>query len=572
LEVPQRTDPVLVRAEAEALLSAERAAKIMSAALDGIVVSSADGSIADFNQAAERVFGFTKDEVLGRDMADLLIPPAFREEQRAMFAAHLTGEGTRKVGHRVESFGLRRNGEVFPLEVSVIDVDVDPGRFICFFRDISDRRMAEEELRILAENDPLTDLPNRSTFFRALTRHLAVHGEHTDHGSLLLIDLDQFKRINDTFGHRTGDDCLRHVARVLKERIRDDDLLARFGGDEFVVLLPTATVQSATNVGAALVSLLRQRPLFVEGGPIRITASIGVAPVAVGASPELLLHHADSAMYEAKGAGRNRVAVHSDAVPEPRRSTSQAGQAEHIRDALAGARFQLFAQPIVDLRTGQVDGHELLVRMADPSGALRLPSTFLPTAERFDLVQQIDCWVVGEAVRLLHLAEDQRRPPPRLHVNLSGRSLSDRSVLSDIEAFVLTVDASRLVFEVTESAAVTQLDTAVAFTERLAALGCGLSLDDFGIGYASFFYLKHLPLESIKIDGSFVLGMLTNTLDRAVVRATVSLAEEMGFTTIGEHVDSQPILEELRRLGVGYVQGHHLGRPQPAAMALGLQP
>jgi diguanylate cyclase (GGDEF)-like protein/PAS domain S-box-containing protein len=563
------TDQAL--AHDDAARSSTRAGRIMSGVLDGIVVSSADGTITDFNRAAERVFGYARDEVVGEDMAELLIPPAFREEQRAIFAAHLSGEDTRTVGGRVEAFGLRRNGEVFPLELSVIDVEVDPGRFICFFRDISDRRTAEEELRVLAEHDPLTGLPNRTTFFQALTRHLAVRGEGTEQGSLLLIDLDYFKHINDTFGHRAGDDCLRHVTRVLKERIRDADVLARLGGDEFAVLLPAANVKAATKVGAALLGLLRQRPLFVDGGPIRVTACIGVAPVAVGLAPDLLLHHADSAMYEAKGAGRDRVAVYSDAAPQQRQSASEVGQAQHIRNALAEARFQLYAQPIVDLRTGQVERHELLVRMADPAGTLRLPSAFLPAAERFDLVQKIDCWVVGEAVRLLQLAEEQGHPVPRLHVNLSGRSLSDRTVLSRIEAHVLTVDASRLVFEVTESAAVTHLDTAVAFTERLAALGCGLSLDDFGIGYASFFYLKHLALQSIKIDGSFVLGMLTDSLDRAVVRATVSLAEEMGYETIGEHVDSLPLLEELRGLGVDFVQGHHLGRPRPAAVALGLE-
>ena len=555
----------------DAARSSTRAGRIMSGVLDGIVVSSADGSITDFNRAAERVFGYARDEVLGEDMADLLIPPAFREEQRAIFAGHLSGEGPRMVGSRAEAFGLRRNGEIFPLELSVIDLEVDPGRFVCFFRDISDRRTAEEELRVLAEHDPLTGLPNRTTFFQALTRHLAVHGEGSEHGSLLLIDLDYFKHINDTFGQRAGDECLRHVTRVLKERTRDADILARLGADEFAVLLPTADVKAATKVGAALLGLLRQRPLFVDGGPIRVTACVGVAPATVGLAPDLLLHHADAAMYEAKTAGRDRVAVYRDA-PEQRQSASQVGQAQHIRNALAEARFQLFAQPIVDLRTGRVERHELLVRMADPAGTLRLPSAFLPAAERFDLVQKIDCWVVGEAVRLLQLAGAQGGPVPRLHVNLSGRSLSDRTVLSRIEAHVLSVDASRLVFEVTESAAVTHLDTAVAFTERLASLGCGLSLDDFGIGYASFFYLKHLALQSIKIDGSFVLGMLTDALDRAVVRATVSLAEEMGYETIGEHVDSLPLLEELRGLGVDLVQGHHLGRPVPAAFALGLDP
>lgn len=559
-----------IRVETQARHSSERAQRIIAGALDGIVACSADGSITEFNPAAERIYGCSRADVLGGDMAELLIPPSLRSDQRSALAAHLRGESTEVIGNRIESLGQRLDGETFPVEFAVVDIGTDPGRFISFVRDVSDRRHAEQRLRQLAEHDPHTGLANRATFVLALTHHAAPGVTQLERGSLLLIDLDAFKHINDTFGHRAGDDCLRHVAEVLLERVRDGDLVSRLGGDEFAVLLPAATTSAARGVAESLLGLLRRRPLIVDGRPIRLTASIGVAPVAAGVAADELLHTADAAMYEAKQAGRDRVAVYSDVAAAAQASAAHSGHAQRLRDALAESRFLLCAQPIRDLRTGHDEFHELLVRMIDPTGAVIPPAAFLPAAERFDLIQKIDCWVVGEAVKLIHRANGQGLSVPRLHVNLSGRSLSDSSVLRCIEDQVDTVDASRLVFEITETAAVTHLDTAVAFTQRLAAMGCGLSLDDFGAGYASFYYLKHLPVQSVKIDGDFVRGMLTDRLDRAVVRATVSLAEDMGYKTIAEFVENEQLLDELRRYGVDYAQGYHIGRPQDAGTVLGL--
>ncbi len=559
-----------VRAEREAAAASMRAEHIVAGALDGIVATNEDGRITAFNPAAERIYGYSAAEAIGRDVGDLLIPPAHRREYRDAIAAHLRGEDNFLVGKRVEVLGRRRNGDPFPLELALVDAGADPGRIVAFLRDVSERRRADDQLRQLAEHDPPTGLANRSVFYEALRQHLELCPPESEGGSLLVLDLDAFKHINDSFGHRTGDDCLRHVADVLRERVRDGDVVARLGGDEFGVLLPGVSTHAARGVALSLLELLRQRPLVVEGRPVRVTASVGVAPLVHGVAPDDMLHTADAAMYEAKQAGRDRVAVYSDVVVQAGVSASHVGHAQHIREALVRDRFALVAQPIVDLNTGQTQRHELLVRMLDNAGMLVPPTAFLPAAERFDLVQKVDCWVVEEAVRLLRRAAEGGRPLPHLHVNLSGRSLSDHGVLERIKAAVSETDATRLVFEITETAAVTCLDAAVAFTSELTAMGCGLSLDDFGAGYASFYYLKHLPVQSVKIDGEFVRGMLTERMDRAVVRATVSLAEDMGYQTIGEYVESSELMEELRRYGVDFVQGYHVGRPQPAEEALGL--
>ncbi|GAB7192047.1 hypothetical protein NUM3379_27560 [Kineococcus sp. NUM-3379] len=558
-----------VRAEEAARRSGARADKVMAESLDGVVTFSADGTVVQLNPAAERMFGVRAGEVVGRDVTAELVAPLFREDVRRALDAYADGDARELVGRRLEILGRRRDGELFPAEMAVGDAGEDPGRFIAFVRDVSDRHHAEQQLRHLAERDPLTGLANRATFFRSLS---ALSGDGVpggELGSLMLVDLDAFKHINDTFGHRAGDDCLRHVAAVLHERVRERDVLARLGGDEFAVLLPAVPPSSARQVAASLLGLLRERPLVVDGRPVRLTASIGVAPVVAGSPPEDLLQAADAAMYEAKQEGRDRVAVYGDVALAARSSALRSSSTQHLRDALAEERFTLHAQPIVDLRSGAVASFELLVRMLGEHGELVPPGAFLPAAERFDLVQRIDCWVVEQAVGLLAgLGGLDGGAPPTLHVNLSGRSLSDPSVLACIERHLSGADASRLVFEVTETAAVTHLDTAISFTRRLAELGCGLSLDDFGAGYASFYYLKHLPVQSVKIDGDFVRGILTDNLDRAVVRATVTLAEDMGYRTIAEYVETPEHLEELRGYGIDLVQGFHTGAPVAAGVAL----
>ena len=557
----------LLNAEAAAQAGAERVARIVDGALDGIVAFCADGTVAAINPAAGELFGWSAAEALGRDFGELMLPPLVRVQTATALRAYLRGESTSLVGERIEVLGQRRDGSTFPLELAVLDVGSDPGRFIAFIRDLSDLRYWEEQLRTMAESDALTGLANRLTFLRAL--HHGVTGP-TGSGAVLLIDLDSFKHINDTFGHRTGDDCLRHVAAVMRERTRDHDMLARLGGDEFALLLPRTSVADARSVAEGLLERLRTSPLVVDGRPVRMTASIGIAPLSLGVPSEEVLHTADAAMYEAKQAGRDRIAVFSDVAAAARRSAEHVGQAHELRNALAEDRFLVYAQPIVEARTGLATSHELLVRMVSPSGEVVLPAAFLPAAERFDLVQRIDLWMVGRAVGLLQRAAHLGRPAPRLSINLSGRSLSDRVALDGVERIVSGVDPSRLVFEITETAAVTHLGTATAFMLRLAEMGFEVCLDDFGAGYASFHYLKHLPVQSVKIDGEFVRGILTDRLDRAVVRATLSLAEDMGYRTIAESVESAELLDELCRYGVDDVQGYHLGRPGPAAEVLGL--
>jgi diguanylate cyclase (GGDEF)-like protein len=383
-------------------------------------------------------------------------------------------------------------------------------------------------------------------------------------GALVVLDLDDFKAVNDTLGHHAGDEVIIAVAGLLKTQLRDSDVIARLGGDEFAILLPAGTVEEAAAVAAKLVRAVREE-VTVLGTPRarRITTSIGVAPfTSAEETGEEVLVNADLAMYEAKEAGRNRHAVYVTDRHEPQRVQARMHWVERIREALEDERFVLHAQPILDLRTGAVAQYELLVRMLDDDGGVIPPGAFLPVAERFDLVQEIDRWVTRSAIELIaqHAGDDLR-----LTVNLSGRTLTDDRLLADLEREIerTGADAGRLTFEVTETAAVENIQLAREFAERLRGIGCRFALDDFGAGFGSFYYLKHLPFDYLKIDGEFVANCLASRTDQLVIRAVVDIAQGLGKETVAEFVGDADLVEFLRSQGVDYAQGFHVGRPLP---------
>jgi diguanylate cyclase (GGDEF)-like protein len=456
--------------------------------------------------------------------------------------------------------GIRRTtGEVFwradgtPVPVDFTSAPSTDGQrstgVVVVFSDVSDRRELEAQLRHLAEVDPLTELCNRRAFEHQLEERLV--DRRCPSGALLLLDLDHFKFVNDSFGHAAGDDLIRAVADVLRERSRDGDVIARLGGDEFAVLLPTADAEAAHVVATRLlVGLEAARP---SGLPI--SASIGAACFVAGAQTTAgdLMVAADIALYEAKDAGRGRVAFSSG---QPGASLTWV---ERIRAALRDDRLVAYSQPIVDVQTGEVVQEELLVRMVDDGGRLVPPSSFLPTAESFGLIGEIDRLMVAKGIELAAKGR-------RVHVNLSGRSVGNDALLDEIETELSRTgaDPANLVFELTETLAVANMADAGAFAGRLRQLGCELALDDFGTGFGSFTYLKHLPADYLKIDMEFVRDLRHNRKDRRVVDAIVGIAERFGQITIAEGVEDEETLVVLREAGVSLAQGFHLGRPAPA--------
>ncbi|MCW3011498.1 MAG: signal transduction histidine kinase [Solirubrobacterales bacterium] len=442
-------------------------------------------------------------------------------------------------------------------------------------RDVTESKRYETRLQRLADRDPLTGLLNRRCFTEQLERELVASRRYGGGGAVLLLDLDDFKYVNDSLGHAAGDALIVATAEGFAGRLRESDTLARLGGDEFGVILPHADERIARDVAAALLATVRDGGR-VSGsfGDRTVTASAGIALFSGSAAAPLTsdetLVQADIAMYDAKEAGRDGIAVFDPASDRQTVMELRLGWAERLREALADGRLVLHAQPIVGLQGDVRTRHELLVRMLGPDGELIPPAVFLEVAERFDLIQALDRWVVREAIELLAALQGAAEPPT-LEVNLSGKSLLDPElpdwIAAELEA--RGVDGHGLVFEVTETAAVVNFDSAARFARRLAALGCGFALDDFGAGFCSFHYIKHLPFDFLKVDGEFVADLAHSPVNQLIVRAVVDIAHGLGKRTIAEFVDSKDTYELLQVLGVDYAQGFHVGAPVPVHEALG---
>ena len=443
-------------------------------------------------------------------------------------------------------------------------------KYIALVASISERKSMMENLRRLAEHDGLTGLYNRTYFHGELERMVErVRRNEATHCALLCIDLDHFKYVNDTLGHAAGDKVLLEVARILKHRVRKSDLVARLGGDEFTVLMYDVQPEHMDKVADSFRRQLTDHAFNFEGHPVTIGCSIGVARIeSTALSSAEVMSHADLACHIAKRTGRNQVHVFAPADSKDVATMSlDMGWSRRIRDAIEQNRFVLACQPIVSTeRDAVVTTYEVLIRMLDENGGLILPGGFLPTAERFGLSLDIDRWVIVNAIETL---AKQRRTMPDLGytINLSAQTLSTPSICDLVaeRLHATGLDPGAIIFEITETTAISDLSAAAALLARLRALGCRTALDDFGSGMSSFAYLQELPVDIVKIDGRFVKHIATNAIDKAMVRAMNDIAHALGKKTIAEFVESEEVFQILIDLGVDFGQGYHLGRPDVVA-------
>jgi diguanylate cyclase (GGDEF)-like protein len=388
----------------------------------------------------------------------------------------------------------------------------------------------------------------------------------------MIIDIDGLKEVNDRLGHQPGDTLIRRVADVLRERVRATDMVARLSGDEFAVLMPQTDTGGALQLGEDLRAEVAEGfPAGSELGSATISVGITMYGSERGMGAEAVLVAADQAMYQAKAEGRNRIALFDG--PGDRRRVPGRGQttSARIRDALTQDRLSLATQPIHSLASGGIERYELLLRMTDDDGRLLPAASFIESAERSGMVQELDRWVVGRALELM--AERERAGEPvSLHVNLSGASMTDISVLEFIERRLDEGDADpgRCTFEITQSARVEDYETAAGFADRLTEFGCEVAIDDYGGGFGPFNYLKHIPFDVIKIDGTFIRDMPRNDADQLTVKAIVQIARGLGKRTIAAFVEDEDTVKMLREYGVDMAQGYHLGRPVDAVEALTL--
>lgn len=433
---------------------------------------------------------------------------------------------------------------------------------------VSALKQRDETLRQLADHDQLTGLVNRYRFTQMLEQEVGHIAREGDNSALLFVDLDQFKLVNDTLGHAAGDRLLVQVADKLKACLREKDVLCRFGGDEFTILARNVTTESAADLAASIIKVMRDVH-FVEARQIfNICCSIGITMIESDRfTPDELLTQADMACYKAKSQGRNCYSLFAPGTDDTQEIMEYAGWSQKIKQAVANDRFVLNYQPIVKLANGQPELYEVLLRMPD-NGTVVSPSSFLPVAERFGLMLDIDHWVIRNAIKSL---ADFRNmgADTKFCINLSGHIFEDPNLVHSIQDSLgkYGLPASSVVFEITEQVAIRYLDSANRSMCELMDMGCRFALDDFGTGFSSLTYIKRLPVDYIKIDGSFIENVSTDSIDQAMVKSIVTIAQTIGKKTIAEYVQDAKSLKMLRKLGADYAQGYYIGEPA-ATLAL----
>jgi diguanylate cyclase (GGDEF)-like protein len=423
----------------------------------------------------------------------------------------------------------------------------------------------EAELRHLADHDSLTGLQNRRRFRAELDQYVSFSRRYGGQGAVMVIDIDGLKLVNDRLGHHAGDNLIRRIAEIMRERVRTTDIVARLSGDEFAVLMPQTDIGGALQLGEDLrATVAEEAEPSPEGGS---TISVGITMFGVRreVASESVLIAADQALYRAKEEGRNRIALFEDPSEGTREQQPRLTTTARIRDALTQNRLSLATQPIRDLASGGIERYELLLRMTGEGGELLPAAEFIGAAERVGMVQELDRWVVGQALEMM--AERERvGEPVSLHMNISGVSMADISVLEFIERRLDEGDADpgRCTFEITQTAHVNDYETAAGFADRLTEFGCQVAIDDYGAGFGPFYYLRTMPFDMIKIDGSFIRDMARNDADQLTVKAIVQIARGLGKTTIAEFVQDEATTDLLREYGVDMAQGFHLGHPVDA--------
>ncbi len=532
---------------------------------DGIITIDEFGRIETFNKAAQNLFDYSFEEAYGQPVA-LLMPDSMKRHH-PQYIENYKQHGIRHaIDREREEMAQRKDGSLFPMSIKVKEMVLDDQRFFtAVVADISERKAAMERLREMAEKDALTGLHNRRYFLDELERAVnrAIRGGVNV--TLLYIDLDNFKFVNDTMGHLAGDQVLIEVTEMLGNRVRSGDLFARLGGDEFAVLLYQVDEETAVRVADSYRQLLAEYSFKYDGRIVDIGCSIGVARYTEGINnKEDLLARADLACHIAKRSGRNRLHLFDASSQEEADGMSaDMGWARRIKEAIEEDGFVLAYQPILRSEEGTVHSHEVLLRMRGVDGELITPAGFLPAAERFGLMVELDLWVIEHAILALREARVQRRDI-KLNINLSAPSVETLTILDAVRDLLARyeVDARCLVFEITETTAITKLAHAVELLDGLKALGCSTALDDFGTGYSSFAYLKELPVDYVKIDGSFVQNLDRDRLNQVMVRSMHEVARAMGKRSVAEFVESEAVMHTLREIGVDYQQGYYLGKPE----------
>jgi diguanylate cyclase (GGDEF)-like protein/PAS domain S-box-containing protein len=554
----------------EALFREKESAQITLQSIgDGVVTTDAEGRVEYLNPVAQELTGWGVEDAIGRPLEDIF--RGFHEETCEPLENPLTMaiERNRALKSVRPTLLIRRDGNELYIESTASPIRNDKGDVsggVLVFHDVSESRELNRRLSYHASHDILTGLVNRREFESRIDRALKSARARETSYALLYLDLDRFKIINDTCGHQAGDTLLGQLGALLKARIRWRDCLSRLGGDEFGVLLESCSLEEAIRSAEDLVASIDDFKFEWEDRSFKLTASIGVVPITSESSDVgSIMTAADSACQAAKEAGRNRVHCFEENDIDLMRRRREIQWAARINNALEEGRFELFRQTIMPLQESERGEHyELLLRMRDESGSLVSPDLFITAAERYGIMPAVDRWVVENAFRWLVSEADERARLSMCSINLSGQSLADDKFLPFvIEQFHRSgLEASLICFEITETSAIASYAQASRFINALKELGCLFALDDFGTGLSSFGYLKHFPVDFLKIDGSFVKEILHDPIDREMVRSINEIGHLTNKKTIAEFAENDEIITMLRGMGVDYAQGYGVAEPK----------
>jgi len=543
----------------------ETARNILTIADMAIIATDGNGVIVESSRQAQALFGYREQELHGMSI-HLLLPPHFRQRHAELLREFVNAaDSERRMSGRNEVAGYRKDGSFFPLEASIAKFrEGDDWLLVVTLRDITERKRAEEELTRRATHDVLTGLPNRALIRERLSHALQRSRRGGLSVSLLFVDLDGFKLINDTHGHDAGDEVLKIVARRLIDQVRPGDTVARLAGDEFVILCEQVEQPTDMSLLAGRINDILRRPVVFRGVDLFVTGSIGVA-IGNGNSHSAddLLRYADTAMYAVKERGRDGWQFFSESLQEL--AQQRLAITSGLRLAIEREELSTRFQPIVDAESGQMAGAELLLRWHPPGGEVS-PGIFIPIAEQTGAIVPIGLWVFREACRVE--AEWRLRwgsAAPYVSVNLSTRQLGEATLADEFAAILLETgaDPARLLLEITETSLMADVEANLRILRRLADLGLRVAVDDFGTGYSSLAQLARLPVNVLKIDRAFVDGIDKNEESRTIIRAVIGLGRSLGLKLVAEGVETAPQRRELCTYGCDLIQGYFFHRPLP---------
>jgi diguanylate cyclase (GGDEF)-like protein/PAS domain S-box-containing protein len=552
-------------------LEKERAEVTLYSITDSVITVDVDECVVYINPAGEKLLGCSIKQVTGKKFKEILNIVEESSGDAVDDALHECFD-TGEIVHLPEHSSLiSKDGSVVSIEASIAPMKAENGDLmgaVTVIQDVSHTRRLTRQLSYQASHDLLTGLYNRRKFEEYLEEILMNVREENRQHALFYLDLDNFKIVNDTCGHVAGDELLKQLPALFNDVLRSGDIIARLGGDEFGIILENCGIQQAANIADKIRQKIKDYRFIWDDRTFEIGVSVGVIAInADNAEMSQVLSAADIACYAAKDSGRNRIHVYESSDKAVSERFGQMHWTARISKALEEGRFQLYQQPIVGVQTKDRNHLEVLLRMIDEDGKVIPPGAFMPAAERYGLMPDIDRWVIREVFK--HMDKDDPADPIKntdrvIAINLSGDSINDSELLDYIlqqkEKYHITL--SQVCFEITETVAISNLSKATVFINELKKHGCQFALDDFGSGLSSFAYLKNLPVNYLKIDGGFVRNISRDRIDRTMVESIQHIGEVMGLSTIAEHVEDESTLTVLEEIGLDYVQGFHLGRPQ----------